>query len=185
MAITYLISQEIERKKQLEEALVHRKRSSRIAIKESEKEEAELTAKRQQEEDEKMSRTRRLEARQQKEAAEREKKENAREQRRRERELREQPRLERHRQTRYFRHIVARVNITDNPDSADMQIDIVGDNVYKRRSRSNGLLARRQAGPMNGSMSGSGSGARTPMGDDWELDCEICHRRGINQVSMD
>lgn len=87
----------------MEEALVHRKRSSRIAIKESEKEEAELAAKKKQEEDEKMSRARRLEARQLKEAAEREKKESAREQRRRERELREQqPRSERHRQARYF-----------------------------------------------------------------------------------
>lgn len=62
-----------------------------------------------------------------------------------------------------------------------MQIDVVGDDL-QRRSRTNGLPSRR-SGPMNGSMSGSGSGARTPMGDDWELDCEICHRRGINQVS--
>ena len=164
--------------------MVHRKRSSRIAIKESEKEEAELAARKKQEENEKLSRTRRLEARQQREAAEREKKENAREHRRRERELREQQsRSETHGQTRYFCHIIARVNTTHNSGSADMQIDIVGDNVHKR-SRSNGLPTRRQAGPMNGSMNGSGSGARTPMGDDWELDCEICHRRGINQVSM-
>ena len=81
--------QEIIRQRQLEEALVHRKRSSRIAIKENEKEEAELAAKKRAEEDDKMSRARRLEARQQKEEAEREKRESAREQRRREREQRE------------------------------------------------------------------------------------------------
>jgi hypothetical protein len=28
----------------------------------------------------------------------------------------------------------------------------------------------------------TGSGSRTPAGDDWELDCEICHRHGINLV---
>jgi hypothetical protein len=83
------LHQEIIRQRQLEEALVHRKRSSRIAIKESEKEEAELAAKKQAEDNEKMSRARRLEARQRKEEAEREKRENAREQRRREREQRE------------------------------------------------------------------------------------------------
>lgn len=29
----------------------------------------------------------------------------------------------------------------------------------------------------------AGSGSRTPVGDDWELDCEICYRHGINLVS--
>jgi hypothetical protein len=74
----------------LEEALVQRKRSSRIAVKESEKEEARLIAKRHAEMEEKFSRARRLEARLQKEEAERERRENAREQRRREREAKEQ-----------------------------------------------------------------------------------------------
>jgi hypothetical protein len=94
------------RQRQLEEALVHRKRSSRIAIKESEKEEAELAAKKKAEEDEKMGRARRLEARQQKEEAEREKREAAREQRRREREQREQQARhgpKRGRDARFFR----------------------------------------------------------------------------------
>ena len=100
-----ILYQDTERQRQLEEALVHRKRSSRIAIKESEKEEAELAAKKKAEENEKMSRARRLEARQQKEEAERERRESAREQRRKEREQRElQPRhaLKRQRDARYF-----------------------------------------------------------------------------------
>jgi hypothetical protein len=29
----------------------------------------------------------------------------------------------------------------------------------------------------------TGSGSRTPAGDDWELNCEICHQQGINLVS--
>lgn len=82
--------QEVERKRQLEEALVHRKRSSRIAIRESEKEEARLAAMRKQEEVEKMSRARRFEARRQREEEDRLKKEHAREQRRKEREAREE-----------------------------------------------------------------------------------------------
>jgi hypothetical protein len=28
------------------------------------------------------------------------------------------------------------------------------------------------------------NGSRTPVGEDWELDCEICGRRGINQVRI-
>lgn len=31
---------------------------------------------------------------------------------------------------------------------------------------------------------GYGSGSRTPIGEDWELDCEICHRHGVNIVSQ-
>lgn len=90
---TYLsLLQEIEKKRELEEALSHRKRSSRLALRENEREEARLAAKKQQEEEEKFSRTRRLEARQQKEEEERIKRENAREQRRKEREAREESR---------------------------------------------------------------------------------------------
>jgi len=28
------------------------------------------------------------------------------------------------------------------------------------------------------------SGSRTPIGEEWELDCEVCHRRGINLVRV-
>lgn len=75
---------------QREEAVVSRKRSSRIAVKESVKEEARLAAQRKAEEAEKMSRAKRAEARQQKEEADRIKRETAREQRRKEREAKEE-----------------------------------------------------------------------------------------------
>jgi hypothetical protein len=80
---------EAERKRRLEDAVVHRKRSSRIAIRESEKEEARLVARRKAEEDEKLARARRLQARQEKEEADRAKREMAREQRKKEREAKE------------------------------------------------------------------------------------------------
>ncbi|KAJ8481380.1 hypothetical protein ONZ51_g6021 [Trametes cubensis] len=80
---------EHEKRRRLEEAIVHRKRSSRIALKESEKEEARLAAKKRAEEEEKMARARRQEARLKKEEAERAKRERAREQRAKEREERE------------------------------------------------------------------------------------------------
>lgn len=73
----------------MEDALVRRKRSSRIALKESEREEARSAAQRQAEEAEKMGRARRLEARRQREEEERLRREQAREQRRKEREARE------------------------------------------------------------------------------------------------
>lgn len=156
---------EILRQRQLEEALVHRKRSSRIALKESEKEEAELAAKKRAEEDEKMSRARRLEVRQQKEEVEREKRESAREQRRSEREQRE---LQQARQGSKRRR------------DPSVEIDVVGNGTPSKKLHINGVNLHhlRQA---NGSASGSASGTRTPAGEDWELDCEICFRRGINQ----
>jgi hypothetical protein len=79
----------MERKRRLEEAIVHRKRSSRIANKESEKEEARLLAQQKAEVAEKKSRAQRLEARLAKEEAERERREAAREQRRKAKEAQE------------------------------------------------------------------------------------------------
>ena len=81
--------QEIQQKRQLEEAISQRKRSSRLAIKETEKEEARLSSLRKAEEEEKLSRVRRLEARQKREEEERLKREAAREKRRLDREGRE------------------------------------------------------------------------------------------------
>ena len=74
---THNLSQEAERKRKMEEAMVHRKRSSRIAMKEVEKEEARLAAKKKAEEEEKMARLRRAEARAKKEEEERENREKA------------------------------------------------------------------------------------------------------------
>jgi flagellar biosynthesis GTPase FlhF len=80
---------EIQRKRHLEEAVSHRKRSSRLAVKENEKEEARQAAMKRAEEEEKLSRARRLEARQKREEEERLKREVAREKRRLDREERE------------------------------------------------------------------------------------------------
>ena len=81
--------QEVQRKRHLEEAVSQRKRSSRLAVKENEKEEARLAAIQKAEEEEKLSRARRLEARQKREEEERLKREVAREKRRLDREERE------------------------------------------------------------------------------------------------
>ncbi|OJA10917.1 hypothetical protein AZE42_08233 [Rhizopogon vesiculosus] len=151
---------EVEKTKRKEEAVVHRKRSSRIALKESEKEQELLVAKRRAEEDEKMSRARRVEARRQKEETDRIKRESAREQRRKEREAKQ----------------------SEVDTSTDAPIDVVS------QERSSSVIPPGQMGklpslsapvPANGT-GASSSGSRTPA-EDWELDCEICHRRGINQ----
>lgn len=90
VALIIFMSQEIERKRRLEEAIVHRKRSSRIANKEMEKEEARAAARQKAEVAEKKNRAQRLEARLAKEEAERERREAAREQRRRDKEAQEE-----------------------------------------------------------------------------------------------
>ncbi|KDQ59209.1 hypothetical protein JAAARDRAFT_33945 [Jaapia argillacea MUCL 33604] len=141
---------EVDRKRRIEEAIVHRKRSSRIAVKESAKEEARIVAQRKAEEEEKLSRARRLEARLKKEEEERERREQAREQRRREREERDQRALAKE----------------EEPPSAQTESD---------RS------VPPQVGRNGTYTNGSSSGLQTPSGEDWELDCEICHRHGINQ----
>ncbi|KAF9243566.1 hypothetical protein BU15DRAFT_42854 [Melanogaster broomeanus] len=143
-----------EKKKRMEEAIVQRKRSSRIATKEIEKEEERATMRRRAEEEEKMSRARRLEIRQQKEQAERLKRENAREQRRKERELREQRLAAVHEfNSKYVRRISSSFLVLTGSESVTLS-----------------------AAPTNG----TGSGSRTPV-ENWELDCEICGRRGFNQ----
>ncbi|KAG1882064.1 hypothetical protein F4604DRAFT_1921760 [Suillus subluteus] len=154
---------EVEKKKRKEEAVVHRKRSSRIAIKESEKEQELLAAKKRAEEDDKMSRARRAEARRQKEEADRIQRENAREQRRKEREAKQ-------------------VGGSEADASANTPIDVVS------QEPSSSSIPPGQMGkfptlsvpvPVNGSGAVS-SGSRTPA-EDWELDCEVCGRQGVNR----
>ena len=82
--------QEIERKQRLTVAVTQRKRSSRLLLRQSEREEAEAAARKLAEEGERHSRARRAEARQRKEEADRERREAVREERRREREEREE-----------------------------------------------------------------------------------------------
>lgn len=154
---------EVEKKKRKEEAVVHRKRSSRIAIKESEKEQEVLAAKKRAEEDEKMGRARRAETRRQKEEADRIKRENAREQRRKEREAKQ-------------------VAEPEANASADAVIDVVS------QEPSSSAIPPGQMGkfpslsvPVTTNGTGvASSGSRTPA-EDWELDCEVCGRQGINR----
>ncbi|KAF8149807.1 hypothetical protein B0H34DRAFT_731219 [Crassisporium funariophilum] len=147
---------EIEHKRQLEEALVHRKRSSRIAVKESEREEARLASKRKQEESEKQSRAKRMEARLQKEESERLKRESAREQRRKEREARE----------------LSRKTTTFTPEA---QLE-EGSRRDKRIYHDDSV----QDIKLNGRHKSKIGSTRTPNGGDWELSCEICHQQGFN-----
>jgi septal ring factor EnvC (AmiA/AmiB activator) len=160
--------------KRKEEAVVHRKRSSRIALKESEKEQEFLTAKRRAEEDEKTSRARRAEARRQKEEADRIKRENAREQRRKEREAKQAEA-----NTRYEYSAPIHV-FSMHLASTDAPIDIMNQEHSSSAIPSGKLPSLSAPVPANGTCA-STSGSRTPA-EDWELDCEICGRRGINQV---
>ncbi|KAJ7650573.1 hypothetical protein FB45DRAFT_888155 [Roridomyces roridus] len=140
---------EIERKRHLEEAVVHRKRSSRIAHKESEKEEARMLARQKAEAEENKTRAQRLEARLAKEEADRERRELAREQRRQNKE--------------------AKSVATDEDDSTDLHVDV---------TENTNQPPPLPPPPPHGSSSSSGTG--TPLGEDWILNCEICHRSGIN-----
>ncbi|KAH8981590.1 hypothetical protein EDB86DRAFT_3086957 [Lactarius hatsudake] len=155
---------EIHRKRHLEEAVSQRKRSSRLAVKENEKEEARLAAMKKAEEEEKLSRARRLEARQKREEEERLKREVAREKRRLDREERERKGAEQQ----------------SNPSSL---VDVVGDDSYNTPAKP---LKGRPGRPKmkvvaQANSSTSASGSRTPVGEDWVLDCDICHRTGVNK----
>lgn len=165
----------------MEEAVVHRKRSSRIAMKEIEKEEERAVMRKRVEQEEKMSRARRLEVRQQKEQAERLRRENAREQRRKEREFQEQQSPETcEAESKSGYCLCFTLNILTATCRPDASVDIV------QKKTSSDLLPPGQskalvslsAVPING----TGSGCRSPV-ENWELDCEVCGRKGINQVS--
>ncbi|EMD33317.1 hypothetical protein CERSUDRAFT_117938 [Gelatoporia subvermispora B] len=145
---------EAERKRRIEEAIVHRKRSSRIALKESEKEEARVAAKRKAEEDEKFARVRRVEARAKKEEEEREKRERAREQRRKEREEREE-------------RARAKAERAERGSA----------NASKSSTATPALNGTHSNESIQLSRIGTPNGVRSP---DWMLDCEICHKSGVN-----
>ncbi|KAH9178342.1 hypothetical protein EDB89DRAFT_2064118 [Lactarius sanguifluus] len=154
---------EIHRKRHLEEAVSQRKRSSRLAVKENEKEEARLAAVKKAEEEEKLSRARRLEARQRREEEERLKREVAREKRRLDREERERKGAEQQ----------------SNPSSL---VDVVGDDSYNTPAKPpKGRPGRPKMKVVQANSSTSASGSRTPVGEDWVLDCDICHRTGVNK----
>ncbi|EAU85649.2 hypothetical protein CC1G_10921 [Coprinopsis cinerea okayama7 len=150
----------IEQKRRLEEALSHRKRSSRLAQRESEKEAARIAAQKKAEEDAQMARTRRLEARLKREQEEREKKERAREERRANREAR----------------VLRRGESAAKSEKDEEEHHSTEDEKLptKSKPKANG----KAKSPARNSKA---SGARTPGSEsDWELDCEICGRRGKN-----
>ena len=154
----------------MEEALVHRKRSSRIAMREIEKEEARVAAIKKAEEDEKMARVRRAEARAREKDAEREAREKAREQRRLEREERvkhDQEEKEREKYVLFSHHGSSRV-LT----ARSAEVDVVTMTPAPAPSV-NGASSSKRA-------SHTPSGVRSP---DWILDCEICQKSGRNLVS--
>ncbi|KAF8501453.1 hypothetical protein F5888DRAFT_1232099 [Russula emetica] len=158
---------EAQQKRHMEEAVSQRKRSSRLAIKENEKEETRLAALRKAEEEEKLSRARRLEARQKREEEERMKREIAREKRRLDREERERR---------------AQAGEEEEKTNASSSIVVVGDDPQQRKTpKAKPGRPRTKAAAPAVSSSASASGSRTPVGEDWVLDCEICHRSGVNK----
>ncbi|KAI0723682.1 hypothetical protein C8Q72DRAFT_981055 [Fomitopsis betulina] len=146
---------EAEKRKKLEEAVVHRKRSSRIATKETEKEQAREAAKKKVEEQDKQSRAKRMEARAKKEETERQKKDKEREQRRLEREEREE--RARQKEERAKRRA----------EEADDQ----------RASTSTPAAGTHSTESILLSSVPTPTGVQTPS---WVLDCEICGKRGAN-----
>lgn len=170
----------------MEDALVHRKRSSRIALRESEKEEARIAAQRQAEEEEKMGRARRLEARRQREEEERLRREQAREQRRKEREARES------RRQAELEELVARYetlfSITKpfaRPENQSSDRESEAETIDAKPPQATANLRNKpsKAGSSRQRPKTSTNGA-APKAVDWELDCEICRKRGINLVSL-
>ncbi|KAI0364754.1 hypothetical protein BV20DRAFT_955601 [Pilatotrama ljubarskyi] len=149
---------EQEKRRRIEEAIVHRKRSSRIALKESEKEEARLAAKRKAEEEEKMARAKRQEARLKKEEAERAKRERAREQRRKEREERE-----------------ARARA--KAERAERSVLPEAETSVARSTATPTVNGTQASSSVQTSRVVTPNGVRSP---DWVLDCEVCHKQGVN-----
>ncbi|KAI0833758.1 hypothetical protein BC628DRAFT_1308266 [Trametes gibbosa] len=150
---------EHEKRRRIEEAVVHRKRSSRIALKENEKEEARLAAKKRAEEEDKMARAKRQEARLKKEEAERAKRERARDQRRKERDDRE------------ARARAKAERAESRADSKEV------DTSAARSTATPTINGTRASSSVQPSRVVTPNGVRSP---DWILDCEVCHKQGVN-----
>lgn len=147
-----------------------------------------------------MSRTRRLEARQQKEEAERLKHESAREQRRQEREAREEARrnltiqyvlwffisfISHHHSCRQEADRLAKI---EKAEKAEKEKAEKAEKAAKAKAAAAKAKARvpsgqqeNHSGRANGKKK-SASSKGAPGGEEWELDCEICHRKGKNLV---
>ncbi|KAG8969453.1 hypothetical protein FRC03_002729 [Tulasnella sp. 419] len=165
-----------ERKKVVHqiEAVVGRKRSSRLAVIENEKERVRQEQQAQMEVDAKMDRTRRMEARERAQVAER----DAREERRKERELRIQKEKEeaeeRERReaeaARYAEEVAAR-------QAAAAATAATADKNMERAA--NGRPIRKKAAAARIRMAAATNDAAENE-EHWELDCEVCHRKGWN-----
>jgi hypothetical protein len=159
-------------------------------MKESEKEEARLAAIRRAEEEEKLGRVRRLEARQKREEEERLRREAAREKRRLDREERERKAQagleERWVIFSQMLALVAEVASLFSPKASSPSVDVVGDDPLsfpKAPAKAKPGRPRKKAvAQASSSASATASGSRTPVGEDWVLDCEICRRTGVNKV---
>jgi len=151
---------------------MQRKRSSRLAVRETEKEAARRHAQEKAEEDERMARTRRQETRARREEDERLARELAREQRRLEREEREMLRAQRQEWT--------------SEQSEEMQVDIE-DQSAAVPEPSKPLAANGHANssssvkpPRKRSAAKKDTKGKSSA-EDWELDCEMCGSRGRNR----
>ncbi|KAJ2918442.1 hypothetical protein MD484_g1915, partial [Candolleomyces efflorescens] len=147
----------IEQKRRLEEALNTRKRSSRLATRENEKEAARLAAQKKAEEDERMSRTRRAEARQKREEEDRVKRETAREERRMKRERAAEQET---------------AGVSEEPPS-EKEEEAPPPPPPARAEPP----AKRQASKPRHKKAAPAVKAAV---DDWELECEVCGRKGTN-----
>jgi hypothetical protein len=73
--------------------------------------------------------------------------------------------------------------------NASSSIDVVGDDPQQRKTSAKTTTKAKPGRPRTKaagaavSSSASASGSRTPVGEDWMLDCEICHRFGVNKVN--
>ncbi|KAG6850263.1 hypothetical protein H0H93_015815 [Arthromyces matolae] len=159
---------ELERKQKISEAMTQRKRSSRLLLRQTEKEEAERAERNRLDELERTSRARRQEARAKKEDDARAQRELARETRRKEREEKEDLERLKSEQLESASGLVTPAE----PIVEAGVVDVDESTAKRQRSKA---PRKPPAVPR-----ATGSGSKTPLGETWELDCEICLRRGIN-----
>lgn len=156
---------------------MNRKRSSRLAVRESEKEIARLAAAKQAEEEERMSRTRRLEARARKEEEERLSREKERERRRIEREERELARRRRAEDDESVCHWLRITEISDYSYSLKNGLSANASEIHPSNCH-----------PRITTPSAASSDIKELVNcdrktnDDWELNCEVCGTKGVNKV---
>lgn len=189
--IEALVAKEQERLRQ--EAINNRKRSSRIAMRESEREEQLRKERAERELVERMEKARREEARAQREEAESVAREKAREDRLKERELRAQAR-----EDAVVQRAVAEQNTKDKAERArqrrarrregeEVETSEESENEARsravstsKRSRANGTSsAAPSPAPASAVMRSSDKSADKDK-DSWELNCEVCRKMGWN-----